>query len=245
MRKVAAVPSAVPSAVPTVRADPNLGAVELVAAALGDVLDELVLVGGCAVGLLVTDPGRTPVRATIDVDLLTEVAPTASYYNLGERLRACGFTETSNEEVICRWAKGSLLIDVMPTQENVLGFANTWYAQAAQTAKPHRLPSGRSIRLISAPLFLATKLEAFANRGGGDYLHHDMEDIVTVVDGRNTIVEEVLNCAPQARAFLRAEFDDLLADPRFTDRLTWLLPPDNLSARQEVVIARMRKIAGL
>ncbi|MBC7717705.1 MAG: hypothetical protein H7143_12275 [Pseudorhodobacter sp.] len=227
------------------RADPNLGAVELVAAALGDVLNELVLVGGCAVGLLVTDPGRTPVRATVDVDLLTEVAPTANYYQLGERLRACGFAEQSTEDVICRWAKGSLLIDVMPTQQDVLGFANTWYEQAALNATTHALPSGRRIRLISAPLFLATKLEAFANRGNGDFLHHDMEDIVTVVDGRDTVVQEVLSSAPAARDFLRDEFDALLADTQFTDRLAWLLPPENLGARQEIVISRMPVIAGL
>ena len=227
------------------RADPNLGVVELVAAALGHLLDELVLVGGCAVGLLVTDPGRTPVRATIDVDLLTEVAPTANYYQLGERLRACGFSEQPNEDVICRWAKGSLLIDVMPTQAVVLGFANTWYEQAARDASTHTLPSGKRLRLISAPLFLATKLEAFANRGNGDYLHHDMEDIVTLVDGRDTVVDEVLRSAPQVREFLMDEFDALLADTQFTDRLTWLLPPENQSARLEIVIMRMRKIAGL
>ncbi len=227
------------------RTDPNLGALELVAAALGEVLDELVLVGGCAVGLLVTDPGRTPVRATVDVDLLTEVAPTANYYQLGERLRACGFTEQATEDVICRWAKGSLLIDVMPTQAHVLGFANTWYEQAALDATVHTLPSGRRIRLISAPLFLATKLEAFANRGGGDFLHHDMEDIVTVVDGRDSIADEVLSSAPQVREFLRDEFDALLADTQFTDRLAWLLPPENLAERQEIVISRMRVIAGL
>lgn len=105
--------------------DPNLGAVELAAAALGELLDELVLVGGCAVGLLVTDPARTPVRQTIDVDLLTEVTPVASYYTLCERLRTHGFAEQPTEDVICRWAKGGLLIDVMPTDEKVLGFTNT------------------------------------------------------------------------------------------------------------------------
>jgi hypothetical protein len=31
---------------------------------------------------------------------------------------------------------------------------------------------------------VATKLEAFLKRGGGDYIaSHDLEDIVTVVDG--------------------------------------------------------------
>jgi hypothetical protein len=37
------------------------------------------------------------------------------------------------------------------------------------------LPSGRSIRIVTAPVVLATKLEAFRGRGRGDYLiSHDL-----------------------------------------------------------------------
>ena len=71
--------------------DPNLASLELAALALGPLLDELVLVGGCATGLLITDPSVPPVRATLDVDLLTEVTPLSSYYALQERLRQRGF----------------------------------------------------------------------------------------------------------------------------------------------------------
>lgn len=100
--------------------DPNVASVELAAAALGDLMDELVLVGGCAVGLLVTDDARPPIRQTVDVDLLTEVAPLSNYYVLCERLREKGFKE--NDELICRWQLQGLKIDVMPTEENVLNF---------------------------------------------------------------------------------------------------------------------------
>jgi hypothetical protein len=47
------------------------------------------------------------------------------------------------------------------------------------------------------------------------------------------------------RNFLVDEIDALLADSQFVDRITWLLPPDNLAARFEVVMDRMRRIAGL
>jgi hypothetical protein len=47
------------------------------------------------------------------------------------------------------------------------------------------LPSGAGVRSVSAPYFLATKLEAFDGRGSGDYLtSHDIEDLVAVIDGR-------------------------------------------------------------
>jgi hypothetical protein len=228
-----------------VSADPNIGAVELAAAALGDLTDELVLVGGCAVGLLVTDPGRTPVRQTIDVDLVTEVAPRASYYALCEKLRARGFSEQVEHGVICRWARGSLLIDVMPTDGAVLGFTNSWYRPGALHAVDHLLPSGKRIRLIAAPYFLATKLEAFASRAGGDYAHHDMEDIVTVVDGRDSIVAEVMNAEDEVREYVMDEFETLLASPTFVDRLIWLLPHHEADTRRPIVLDRMRLIAGL
>lgn len=51
--------------------DPNVQSVELVAAALGDLCDELVLVGGCAASLLIDAPTATPPRVTYDVDLIS------------------------------------------------------------------------------------------------------------------------------------------------------------------------------
>jgi len=54
--------------------DPNLARLEEAAEKLGPLLDELVLVGGCAAGLLVTDPGSAPIRPTQDVDMLVAAA---------------------------------------------------------------------------------------------------------------------------------------------------------------------------
>lgn len=221
--------------------DPNLASLELAALALGPLLDELVLVGGCAVGLLITDPSVPPVRATLDVDLLTEVTPLSSYYALQERLRERGFVECP--EVICRWQRGVLKIDVMPTDARVLGFTNPWYATVARTAQHHTLPSGAVLQVISAPLFLATKLSSFRSRGAGDYLHHDMEDIVNLLDGRPTLVDEVRADSTEVQDFLYDECEALLLDARFADRLPWLL-----GARTERVggvLKQVRRLCGL
>lgn len=221
--------------------DPNLASLELAAQALGPLLDELVLVGGCAVGLLITDPSVPPVRATLDVDLLTEVTPLSSYYALQERLRERGFVECP--EVICRWQRGALKLDVMPTDARVLGFTNPWYATVARTAQRHTLPSGAVLQAISAPLFLATKLTSFRSRGEGDYLHHDMEDIVNLLDGRPTLVDEVRADSAEVQDFLYDECEALLLDARFADRLPWLL-----GARTERVggvLKQVRRLCGL
>lgn len=58
--------------------DPNLDQLEEVARRLGELLEELTLVGGCAAGLLITDAASASVRATLDVDMVVEAAPTSS-----------------------------------------------------------------------------------------------------------------------------------------------------------------------
>jgi hypothetical protein len=78
-----------------------------------------------------------------------------------------------------------MLFDLMPVQWEVLGFSNRWYPYAVETAEPVELAPGLSIRRVSAVGFIATKLEAFVDRGAGDFLtSHDIEDVLNIVDGR-------------------------------------------------------------
>ncbi|MBW1848707.1 MAG: hypothetical protein JRJ27_16550 [Deltaproteobacteria bacterium] len=83
--------------------------------------DDMVFIGGCATGLLITDRGAPPIRATIDVDVLVEVSSLASYHSLAEKLRKLGFSEDMRPEApICRWIKNELVLDVMPTHSDIL-----------------------------------------------------------------------------------------------------------------------------
>ena len=226
-------------------ADPNINVLELVAEALGSLREELVLVGGCSVGLLITDTARPPVRETVDVDMVAQVASILEYYQTAKRLRACGFTEASDDKNMCRWRHGNLILDVLPSNESILGHStNQWYPAAVSTSQVAQLPSGLKIRVVTAPLFLATKFDAFHSRGEGDYLRHDMEDIVNLVDGRIEILKEIVECP--AEDYLRNEFDDLIADTAFLDVLPAHFRGDATSqARVAVVLERMRKLAGL
>ncbi len=221
--------------------DPNLSIVSLVAQALGDLRNEFMLVGGCAVGLLISDTARPPVRQTVDVDMVTEVTSVGDYYRTLEPLKKTGFAEDHTADHMCRWRKGELILDVMPSQE-VLGHSvNRWYAEAVKAPQKVALPSGEAIYVITAPLFIATKLESFNSRGQEDYMHHDMEDILNVVDGRNELLSE-LAAAPEAvREFIQDEIDGYLADETFVNRLDWSFP----DGRAEFVIRRLRALAGI
>jgi len=144
--------------------DPNRALLEEAAHVLQPFLDELVFLGGCATGLLLTDPAAAGLRATRDVDAITEVVSYAEYDRLSERLRAVGLSEDTTEGApLCRWRKGTLLIDIMPTAESVLGFTNRWYIPALASAQLTKLGE-LQIRVITPVYFLATKLEAFRAR---------------------------------------------------------------------------------
>ncbi len=227
-------------------ADPNLALLELVAGALGPLLERFVFVGGCTTGMLVTDVAAAPVRATQDVDVIVEVLTLADYHGLERELENAGFRhDHSPEAPICRWIVGTGLLDVMPTEERVLGFANRWFTHAIRTAEFVELPSGQVIKLVTPPLFLATKIEAIQGRGGGDFLaSHDLEDIITVIDGRRELLDDVRACAPLLRAYIAHEIGSLLRNPEFNQALPGHLAGDETSqARVPLIRERLRQLS--
>lgn len=222
--------------------------VERMAAALGALRERVVFLGGCATGLLLTDPAAPALRTTRDVDVVIEVGSRVAYMELGNEMTARGFRPDQSEGApICRWVFEGLLLDLMPSDATLLGFGNRWYPDAIRTAWVCPLPSGQRIRVVAPPYFLGTKLDAFNGRGGGDYLvSHDLEDLVTVIDGRPEIQEEVASADPGLRAYIATAFATLLADTTFPYALQGHLPPDAASqSRLPRLLQRMKNIAGL
>ena len=212
--------------------DPNMALLEIVAERLGDTLrEQLVFVGGAVAGLLITDSGMPAIRSTEDVDLICKALVLADYHRVEMALRARGFQpDMSQGAPICRWRVDDVVVDVMPSLENILGFSNRWYPLALLSALPVTLPSGLVIRLIPAPVFLATKLEAFVGRGRGDFLcSHDLEDLLAVVDGRETLLDECRASAPELRSYLAERLRALLETRAFIDALPGYLPSDAAS----------------
>ncbi len=208
---------------------PALDWVRVVAERLGELRDEVVFLGGAAVGLLITDPAAAAVRPTKDVDVIVELRSKAEYdTRLREALLARGFAEDTSEGAPpCRWTVQDLKVDVMPTRAEVLGFTNRWYEPAMATAQTAELAGQLRVRLISPAYFLATKLEAFRGRGEGDFqASHDLEDLIALVDGRPELQGELEAADPQVRAWIQGQLMGLLDTPAFVDaRLRPARPP--------------------
>jgi hypothetical protein len=132
--------------------DINIRMIIHVAKRLGDLRDKVVFVGGCATGMFITDPAMPEVRATQDVDVIVEVTSRMEYYRLEEELRSRGFKQDMSENApVCRWLVDVIKVDIMPTQEDILGFSNRWYLPAIKNADHIELENELTIKLVSPP----------------------------------------------------------------------------------------------
>jgi len=216
----------------------------LAAEDLGSLLHQFTFVGGSTVGLLVTDPqGRSP-RLTKDVDVVIQLSSRTDFYELEQKLRRLGF-RNAPEGPIYRFFKEGLVVDVAPTDPDVIGFSNRWYEVTIQTAEARILPYGISINLITPACFLATKLEAFSSihhRDHDDMLASgDFEDIVLLLDGRPSIVADVLAADAAVITYLRLRFETLLQEPYLDEAIEAHLDFDKFG-RVALILERINGI---
>jgi hypothetical protein len=130
---------------------------------------------------------------------------------------------------------------VLALSKEVLGFTNIWYESALKHAFSVTLPSGQSIRVITAPYFLGTKMEAFKGRGKMDFqASHDLEDFVAVIEGRETLLQEIAASPQPLRQYLADAAKMLLAESRFLDVLPGFVLDDE---RVPLIEERLASIA--
>jgi predicted nucleotidyltransferase len=225
-------------------ANPNIELLTSIANAMGALREQVVFVGGCATGLLITQPLVADARATEDVDAIVEVVSLARYHALAEQLMAQGFRQTMADNTPpFRWYWHGMQLDLVPLDEKVLGFANRWYQPGFEAAATATLPSGLVLRHLSAPYFMATKLEAFKDRGNNDvYLSHDLEDVITVVDGREELINELASASPDVRQFVAHTLRGVLRHTDFTNVLPGIV---SQSTRTGLVLQRLTQISEL
>ena len=212
---------------------PNIVWLHAVAERLDKLGLDYAFVGGSIVNYLLDNPAFAPARATDDVDVILEVVAGVRYSSTEEKLRKLDFEHDMTPGApMCRWKLGALTVDIMPADGAFMGLDTRYFKEALETAATRTI-YGTSLRLINPVAFLVTKYTAFTGRGNADYYgSHDLEDFITVVDGRENIVEEI-NCAPQSlRAFVIEAVRALQNAPAFDEALPGHLPSDNASQKR-------------
>lgn len=226
---------------------PNAGSLRAVADRLDKLGLDYAFTDGSIVSFLLDNPGLSPVRATDDVDVILEVVANLRYSAVEAKLRELNFEHDMTPDApMCRWKLGTLVVDIMPVEGARLGLNTKWFKEALETAKPRNV-GGTLLRLISPAALLATKHMAFADRGNADYYgSHDLEDFITVVDGRAGIVGEINQSPEPLRAFVIEAVRKLLDTPAFDEALPGHLPSDSASQKRLPSLrAKLRAIENL
>lgn len=225
----------------------DLEAIREVAEQLDKLGKPYALTGGVVVGFLLEHPELVDLRPTNDVDAIAAVTSYAMHAQMEARLRNLGFAhDVSPGAPTCRFIFNGIKVDVMPARDQTGRFSDRWFEYSVNTARLHTL-RGVTVRTVRAPCFLAMKLTAFADRGSGDwYGSHDLEDIITVVDGRASLADEVAGEAADLRKFVCGRILEMLGTGAFLDALPGHLPHDMASQnRLPFLLQRMQSIAAM
>lgn len=131
---------------------------------------DFAFLGGSVLSLLVTDPVADTIRVTKDVDVMMNIRTRSEYHRADRLLESLGFKHDTREDApICRWVYEDVTVDVLPIREEVLGWNSKWFKEALDEATTVDC-GDRTLRIVSAPYFVALKLEAFEDRGKCDFL---------------------------------------------------------------------------
>lgn len=220
---------------------------ETAAGALGPLRERVVFLGGATIGLWMTDPASRAPRVTYDVDVVAEVLTRARYEAFQAALRQAGFQEDIESGVICRWQhpETGLILDAIPAEPSLAGFAGRWLGPAVEAAIDHWLQSGTVIRVVPPAYLLATKLEAFADRGADDCMtSRDFEDIILLVDSREELREELESAPDDLHAYVKRELNRIMGLATFEYGVEGALTGPGARARADsVTIPLLRQLA--
>ena len=191
----------------------NITAIRIVYEALGDLRNKVAFVGGVVVPLY-SDTQSIEARFTSDVDVIIELLNYSSLARLEEQLVKMGFQNDIESRIICRYKIKGITVDIMSTTLDTFGFSNKWYPEGYKYSIQYQIGDNYSIKILNAPYFIATKFEAFKDRGKNDgRTSQDFEDIIYILENRRGIWEEIVQLSGEIKEYLILEFSKLLKNP--------------------------------
>ncbi|MCF8359443.1 MAG: hypothetical protein K9H26_11825 [Prolixibacteraceae bacterium] len=225
----------------------NISMLQTVANGLGDLKDDMVFIGGAVAGLYASNPELSDIRPTLDVDCVIELHSKTAHAKLEDDLRALGFVhDTSKGAPICRWVYQNILVDVMPSDSEVLGFSNMWYNGGIENKIPKTLPDETEIFVFPPEYYLAAKIEAYKGRGGSDLRQsHDFEDIIYILDNCSELLESITNANEFVKAYLKEECTNLLKNEELTEGIESVLPYGSEEEATEIIMELIQNIADI
>jgi len=222
----------------------NIDLVSKVAKSLGELNERVVFVGGAVVSVYADDPAADEVRPTDDIDFTIELTGYEDWVRLTEELVTLGFSPNPEGHTMCSFIFKGIEIDVMPSEDSPIGISNRWYKPGFEFVKVI-IANNQKIRVLSLPYYLATKLEAFNNRGGDYRTSHDFEDVIYVIDNCTTVIQEILGSDESVKGFIREELKKVVNNPNAAEIIQCQLHPNLVAGRYPLILEKLKQITDL
>ena len=223
----------------------NREVIRRISIALGEMNERVIFVGGATLGFYINDPAAEDVRATKDVDITVEIASIGELESIREELVQKGFTQSPEDNVICRFRFDNIKVDVMSTKEVGWAPANPWFSQGFAHRETIQI-GNQMIQLLPLPYFIASKWAAYIGRGGKDpRTSHDFEDIVYVIDNTTDIVIQLDNAPIDVKSYLQQHLKLILNDNVMQEAILGNLEYDTRDVRYDRIIECIEQIVNL
>lgn len=219
----------------------NIGIVAEVAEALGELKKDIVFVGGAIVSLYTDDPAADEIRPTKDIDMTLNIVNLNHWQQINEKLASLGFHPDPYGHAICSFKYKDIPVDIMAAEDGPLGSANRWYKIGFKNLWT-AMAKQQEIQLLTAPCYLATKFEAFNDRGSDYRTSHDIEDIINIIDNRIGIVDEISKAEVDISNFIRQQFNEIIQQEMLKEVLISHIHPIMLEERMSIVEDKIIKI---
>ena len=219
----------------------NIGVVAEVAEALGELKKDIVFVGGAVVSLYTDDPAADEIRPTKDIDMTLNIVNLNHWQQINEKLASLGFHPDPYGHAICSFKYKDIPVDIMAAEDGPLGSANRWYKIGFKNLWT-AMAKEQEIQLLTAPCYLATKFEAFNDRGSDYRTSHDIEDIIYIIDNRIEIVEEIAKAEVDISNFIKQQLNEIIQQGMIKELLMAHIHPIMLEERMPIVEEKITKI---
>ncbi len=225
----------------------NIDMLQKVANGLDELKDEVVFVGGAVAELYADNPAAFDIRPTKDIDCVIELKSRIEHVRLEEKLRSKGFThDISKDAPICRMIYQDIKVDVMPTDEDILGFSNKWYEEGIENKITKILPDETEIFVFPPEYYLAAKFEAYKGRGENDLRQsHDFEDIIYILDNCTELLDDIRDANHTVKIYLKEECRNLLKNNNLTEGVESALPYGSGEEGTDIILELIQSIAAI
>lgn len=222
----------------------NLGVVAKIAKGLKDLNKKVVFVGGAVVSLYTDDPAADEIRPTADVDFtvnIVNLSNLAVWEVFTQELNTLGFSPDPFGHAICSYKYMDIPVDIMPPEDGPLGPSNRWYKKGFNNLQ-QIIIEDQTVNILSAPYYIATKFEAFNDRGKDFRTSHDMEDIIYILDNRTTIINEIVHAENEVKTFIISELNNLKSKGILEEVLISHIHPIMLDERLPIVEEKIESL---